>query len=127
MSMQSEQGNFCWNELMTSDTTKAKEFYSKLFGWTCQDHQMPNMTYTMFNNGEKDVGGMLQIPSEEKDNIPPHWMSYVLVTNVDEMTKKAESLGAQVKVPVKPVEGFGRFSILMDPTGAHIALWESTH
>jgi predicted enzyme related to lactoylglutathione lyase len=111
MSSQSEQGHFCWNELMTSDTTKAKEFYSKLFGWTCQDHQMPNMTYTMFNKGEKGVGGMLQIPSQEKDKIPPHWMSYVLVTNVDEMTKKAATLGAQVKVPVTPIEGFGRFSV----------------
>lgn len=125
MSSNASHGEFCWNELMTSDTAKAKEFYSKLFGWTTQDHEMKNMTYTMFKQNEKDVGGMLQISADKAGMVPPHWMSYILVKNVDETTQKASSLGAQVKVPVTPIEGIGRFSVLMDPTGAHIALWES--
>jgi uncharacterized protein len=41
------------------------------------------------------------------------------------MVKKATSLGAQVTMPVTPIEGFGRFAVLADPTGAHVALWES--
>jgi hypothetical protein len=127
MSANAEQGQFCWNELMTSDTAKAKEFYTKLFGWTVQDHDMKNMTYTMFNQGEKGIGGMLQIPADKMGMVPSHWMSYIMVDNVDEMTQKATGLGAQVKVPVTPIEGFGRFSVLMDPTGAHIALWETSH
>lgn len=127
MSAKAEQGEFCWNELMTSDTKVAKEFYTKLFGWTAQDHPMKNMTYTMFSQGEKSVGGMLQTPAQEQGKIPPHWMSYILVKNIDEMVKKAEKLGAQIKMPVTVIEGFGRFSVLADPTGAHVALWETTH
>lgn len=127
MSANAEQGQFCWNELMTSDPTRAKEFYTKLFGWTAQDHEMKDMTYTMFNQGEKGIGGMLKIPADKMGMVPSHWMSYIMVHNVDEMTSKATSLGAQVKVPVTPIEGFGRFSVLMDPTGAHIALWETSH
>jgi predicted enzyme related to lactoylglutathione lyase len=127
MSVKPDHGEFCWNELMTTDTTKAKEFYTKLFGWTSQDLPMKDMTYTMFNKGEKGIGGLLKIPAQKEGMILPHWMSYIMVNNLDEMLKKAETLGAQVKVPATPVEGMGRFVILADPTGAHIALWESTN
>jgi predicted enzyme related to lactoylglutathione lyase len=120
-----ENGEFCWNELMTSDTGQAQEFYCKLFGWTSQEHPMKNMTYTIFKKGEKGIGGMLQIPTSEQGKIPPHWLSYILVANLDEMIIKSETLGAQVKVGATLVEGMGRFAILMDPTGAVIALWET--
>ena len=125
MSTQPQHGEFCWNELMTSDVNKAKDFYGKLFGWTSQDFPMPNMTYTMFNKGEKNIGGLLQIPAQEEGKIPPHWMSYIMVSNLEEMVQKAQSLGAQVKVPLTVIEGMGRFAILLDPTNACIALWES--
>lgn len=125
MSMKTQQGEFCWNELMTSDVSKAKEFYTNLLGWTCQDHSMKDMTYTMFTKGEKTVGGMLQVPDHLKGQVPSHWMSYIFVENLDEMLQKAEGLGAQVIVPSTPVEGFGRFGMVADPTGARIAFWES--
>jgi len=127
MSTKQQHGEFCWNELMTTDTSKAKEFYGKLFGWTYQDHPMKDMTYTMFNNGEKGVAGLLQIPQQDKGKIPPHWMSYILVTDLEETLNNAQILGGQVKVPATSIEGFGRFGILSDPTGAHIALWESAN
>src|SRR3954467_6339632 len=28
-----ETGSLCWSELLTNDTEKAKDFYTKLFGW----------------------------------------------------------------------------------------------
>ncbi|MBX9805579.1 MAG: VOC family protein [Alphaproteobacteria bacterium] len=125
MSTKPQAGEFCWNELMTSDTGKAKEFYGQLFGWTHQDMPMKNMTYTMFNSGEKMVGGLLQIPPQEQGKVPPHWMSYILVASLDESLNKAETLGAKVKMPPTTVEGMGRFAVIQDPTDAHIALWES--
>ncbi len=41
-----QAGEFCWNEILTSDTAKAKEFYSTLFGWEMTDMDMGYMTYT---------------------------------------------------------------------------------
>jgi predicted enzyme related to lactoylglutathione lyase len=124
MSDQPGNGEFCWNELMTTDTRKAKAFYEGLLGWKSQDLPMEGMTYTMFSKGEKNIGGLIQIPAEAQGTIPSHWMSYILVANLSEMVKKAESLGAQVKRPVSIVPGMGHFAILSDPSGAHIALWE---
>lgn len=127
MSNQANFGDFCWNELMTTDVVKAKEFYSKLFGWTCHDHDMGHMTYTMFKSGNKDLGGIMQIPKDQQGNpaYPSHWMSYIFVENVDNSLEKAKSLGATVVVPATPISDFGRFAVITDPTGANIAMWQS--
>lgn len=122
---QPQAGEFCWNELMTPDTKKAQEFYSSLLGWTTQEHAMGNMTYTMFMSGDKGIAGMMQTPQDQATQIPPHWMSYICVADVEDTLEKAKSLGASVKVPVTPVPGMGRFIIIQDPTGAHIAFWQS--
>lgn len=108
---QPQAGEFCWNELMTSDTKKAQAFYTDLLGWTTQEHDMGDMTYTMFMSGDKCIGGMLQTPKDMAAQIPPHWTSYICVENVEKTIKKAESLGANVRVPVKTVPDMGRFAI----------------
>lgn len=124
MSTQPQFGEFCWNELVTGDAHKAKDFYCKLFGWTTKDHRLPNMTYTMFEQGDKTIGGMFEIETQAQIMVPPHWMSYILVENLDDMVAKAQSLGAVIKMPPTKAGDFGRFSLIADPTGAHVSLWE---
>lgn len=120
-------GEFCWNELMTSDVSKAKEFYQSLFGWEIQEHNMgENFTYNMFKKGDKDVGGMMAIPAEKRNQMPSHWMSYICVEQLDEMVEKAKGLGATIKQEPVAVGDFGLLAVLEDPSGAHIALWQST-
>lgn len=43
---------------------------------------MGNMTYTMIKKGDKNLGGIWAIPKDQQKEIPPHWMSYILVENV---------------------------------------------
>lgn len=121
---QIQAGEFCWNELMTPDTKKAQDFYTALLGWTTQDHAMGDMTYTIFMSGDKGVGGMMQTPKDQAHQIPPHWMSYICVEDVEKTLEKAKNLGATVKVPVTNVPDMGRFIVMQDPTGAHIAFWQ---
>ncbi|MBA3813936.1 MAG: VOC family protein [Alphaproteobacteria bacterium] len=119
-----QSGEFCWNELMTPDTKKAQAFYTELLGWTSQDHDMGDMTYTMFMSGDKRMGGMFQTPKDKVDQIPPHWMSYISVEDVEETLEKAKALGADVIVPVTTVANKGRFIVITGPTGAPIAFWQ---
>lgn len=118
-------GEFCWNELVTPNAQAAKEFYGKVFGWEFIDHDMGEMTYTMIKSGENELGGIWEIPTQQKDEIPPHWMGYILVESVEATLEHAQQQGATVKVPVTNVSDFGRFAMFIDPTGAHIAIWES--
>lgn len=119
-----KHGQFCWNELMTSDANKAKEFYRSLFGWEYQSREVNNVTYNMIKSNDQESGGMMQIPADEVKKIPSHWMTYIYVDNVDESVAKAEKLGANIIFSATNVEDFGRFAILQDPTGAQVGLWQ---
>ena len=123
MSKKLNFGEFCWNELMTPDTKKAQAFYQDLFGWTSTKHDMGESTYTMFMQGDKTIGGMLKTP-EDNANIPPHWMSYISVADLDATLDKVKKLGGTVIVPKTTAGDMGSFAIIQDPTGAHIAIWK---
>lgn len=109
-------------ELNTTDVAKAKGFYGKLFGWKLEDVPMENMTYTMIGVGEGTGGGMMKQPMP---GAPSAWIAYVLVDDVVAATKKAMSLGATVLHEVTQVMDMGSFSIIADPTGAHLGLWQT--
>ena len=110
-------------ELQTKDLPKAKDFYSKLFDWKLEDMPMPGGqgSYTMISVGEGTGGGMFQNP---EPNVPPHWLAYVGVDDVRAMTAKARGLGATVCLDVMEVGDFGLMSVITDPTGATLAMWQ---
>lgn len=56
---------------------------------------------------------------------PPHWMSYIGVENVEKTLEDALQLGATLVMPITSVPGKGRFFLITDPTGAHIAFWQN--
>jgi hypothetical protein len=109
-------------ELHTNDLKRAREFYSKLFDWKLQDAPMPGGgTYTMIEVGTGTGGGMM---TSQAPGTPPHWMAYVGVDDVRAATKKAKDLGAKVVQDVMEVGEYGTMSVITDPTGAAIAMWQ---
>ena len=108
-------------ELMSTDIGKAKDFYGKLFDWKLEDMPMPDTTYTMIQVGEGTGGGMLKNPMP---NAPSSWIPYVDVDDLAASTAKAKSLGAKVLKENVDVMGHGAFSIITDPTGAMLGLWQ---
>jgi predicted enzyme related to lactoylglutathione lyase len=109
-------------ELSTPDLPKAKEFYAKLFNWTITDNDMGGgMVYSMFKPDDGPGGGMFT-----KSGSPTGWLAYVGVDDIDAATKKAESLGASIVRGPHEVPGHGWMTVLTDPTGATIALWQAT-
>ena len=113
-----------WNELLTTDTARASDFYTKLFGWVDNTHGGP-MPYTEFMNGDTHAGGMMQI-GPHMGPVPPHWGIYFAVDDCDATFQKATSLGAQAIVPPMDIENVGRFSTIRDPQGAVFAIIKLT-
>jgi len=109
-------------ELNTTDVAKAKGFYGKLFDWKMEDVPMESGTYTMIGVGDGTGGGMMKHPMP---NAPAMWMPYVLVDDVRAATQKVRELGGTVMRDVTEVPNMGWFSILVDPTGAHLGLWQA--
>ncbi len=109
--------SLCWNELSTPDTAKAGDFYTGLFGWARDDKDMGPMTYTSFMNGDQPAGGMYT-PTPEMGEIPPHWLVYFAVDDVDAKLTKAGELGSTTIVPAMDIPDVGRFAVIQDPQGA---------
>jgi uncharacterized protein len=110
-------------ELHTRNVPKAKKFYSRIFDWKLKDVPVPNFgTYTTIGVGRKGTGGGLM--KQRIPGAPSDWMPYVHVEDIDKATKKAKRLGARVMRGVTEVAGMGWLSIIFDPTGAVLGLWE---
>jgi uncharacterized protein len=111
-------------ELQTRDKAKAKDFYGKLFDWKFEDVPAPagGTSYTMINVGQGTGGGMMVNPAP---NIPPHWLAYVAVDDIEASTRKARELGATILQNVMQAGEYGWLSVIKDPTGAVIAMWKA--
>jgi predicted enzyme related to lactoylglutathione lyase len=110
-------------ELNTTDVAKSKTFYGQLFDWKLEDLPMGDGTdYTMIGVGEGTAGGMLKNPMP---GAPSMWLPYVIVDDIKAATAKAKSLGATVVRDVTEAMGMGWLSIIMDPTGAGLGLWQA--
>ncbi|MEL6442182.1 MAG: VOC family protein [Cyanobacteria bacterium J06621_8] len=119
-----QQGAFSWCELMTSDTTAAKEFYQKLFGWTLKDEPMPGgKTYTVIQAGEAKIGSIMPTEDALSEQKPtPHWGTYVTVENVEQTVELAKSMGATVYVPPTDIPQTGKFAVFGDPQEAVLSV-----
>jgi uncharacterized protein len=113
-------GTFSWVELVTSDADAAKDFYTEAFGWDYHDNPIGDgMVYsTALVDGK--AAGALYASSDQ----PPHWNCYVTVESADEATRRAGELGARVMAEPFDVMDVGRMSVIADPTGAALCLWE---
>src|SRR5215470_14174289 len=110
-------------ELATTDIEKAKSFYGSLFDWQLKDENMGGgMIYTMINVGEGTGGGMMKHPVA---GAPAAWLPYVLVDDIRAATAEATTLGGTIKRDVTEVMGMGWLSIIADPTGAALGLWQA--
>ena len=110
-------------ELNSTDVAAAKAFYGKLFDWRLEELSMdPEAGYTIINVGEGTGGGMMK---QMDPGAPSSWLAYVLVDDIEAATRKAQSLGAEVRKEVTEVPGMGWFSIIVDPTGAALGLWKT--
>lgn len=113
-------GGWVWNELHTSDPTKALPFYEKVLGFSHRSMDMgPGGTYHILSKGGVDRGG---VTSHLPRGMPPHWLPYVAVDDPDATIARARKLGATIPVGAEDIPGVGRFGVLEDPTGAVLAI-----
>ena len=119
------QGTFVWEELHTTDPEAAKQFYGEVFGWQAGDMDMGDLgSYGMLGLSEEEsVAGIFRKPDDQPG--PAAWVTYIATADVDASTAKAIDLGATQILAPMTIKGVGRWSILVDPTGATFGLYES--
>lgn len=111
-------------EIPVTNLKRAKEWYTKLFGWTMQDM---GKDYAVWNpsSGQSagGAGGGLYVVKKMAAKSPVR--AYIEVEDID--AKLAEIKKARGKVLVKKTEvpTFGWWAAFKDPQGAELYLWQS--
>jgi predicted enzyme related to lactoylglutathione lyase len=115
-----------WVDLTTTDEEAARNFYGELFGWEWAPSDTPQGgTYWMANLDGVPVAGLSSQQQESAgQGIPSTWNTYINVDNADKTTAKAVAAGAQVVAPPTDIGDSGRMSIVRDPSGAVIGMWQ---
>lgn len=120
-----EPGAMTWTELATRDTEGAKKFYTSLFGWKEKTSSGAGMTYTEFSLDETPFAGMMEMNAQMVGmGVPPHWLTYFQVADVDASANTAKGLEATLVVPPMDIPNTGRFSVIRDPHGAVFAIYK---
>jgi predicted enzyme related to lactoylglutathione lyase len=126
MSNAENKGRFVWYDLMTSEPAAAEEFYTKLVGWGTQPFEGGDMPYKMWTNQETPLGGVMEMPEEVRESgVPPHWMAYVSVEDVQATATRVTEAGGKILKEATEVPGSGSFAVLADPQGAAFAVYSS--
>lgn len=122
-----DQGVPSWVDLATPDPEAAKAFYSAVFDWDWQENPTDQGgSYFMANKGDKAAAGMMaQPPQMAEQGLPAMWNTYVTVDDVEATTAQAEAAGGAVMMPPMQVMESGNMSVVQDPSGAVVGLWQA--
>ncbi|MEP1955142.1 MAG: VOC family protein [Algoriphagus sp.] len=114
-----EMNTFLGQELWSTETSQSASFYSSVVGYTAEETDTQKVPYTLFKMGDMNCAGMLKNPAT---TVRSHWVPYIRVADLKETLAKATKAGAKVLVEPNPEIRNGSVALLMDPTGAPLAV-----
>lgn len=107
-------GDWLWRELSSHDIEAARTFYTGLAGYESETLDVGGNEYVVLRSGGRARAGILLAPSF----MTPHWLPYVRVEEPKRVAERAKELGGRIVV------SDADSAILIDPTGAPIAIQE---
>jgi hypothetical protein len=125
-----ELGCWTWNNLMSRDLEKAKDFYGKVFGWEAahNDEAPPDVLMWQVEGQRWPEGhaGLMGMGSDVPAETPPYWQVYFIVENADDAVEQAKGAGGSllfgpIDVPV------ARIAVLGDAQGAAFGIMEERY
>lgn len=117
-------GSIVWTDLTVENAEEVRDFYAAVVGWTASPVDMGEYDdFEMKPRGADDaVVGVCHARGSNAE-LPPRWLVYVVVENLDESLARCVELGGEVVADPRSTAG-GRLGVIRDPAGAVLALWE---
>jgi predicted enzyme related to lactoylglutathione lyase len=124
--LRDDPNTMCWNELLTTDSSRATAFYGTLFGWEPKSMEMGELgVYTSLMLGDdQPAAGMMPI-RPDMGPIPSHWMVYFGVADLAAAYAAVALAGGCGMVAPTEIPGSGRFAVVSDPVGARFGLYQA--
>jgi hypothetical protein len=113
-------GDFGWVELWTSDLAGSLAFYVSL-GYTAGGLQIRgDEPYRVLKVAGEPQAGVVEL---ERGDAGSGWLPYVAVDDLSATLERAVALGGQVVVEPDPEFAEGLTAVIVDPTGAALAVF----
>ncbi|MEW6991327.1 VOC family protein [Colwelliaceae bacterium 6441] len=124
--MNKKIGEMAWLDLSVENAEEIKDFYQEVIGWQSEPVSMGDYSdYTMISSEAKSpVGGVCHAKGENAD-LPPSWLPYFLVANIDESVTLVIEKGGKLVSQIKTV-GDDKFAVIKDPAGAVCAIYQKS-
>lgn len=119
-----EPGEVVWLDLTVERADEVRDFYAAVVGWRPEGVDMGG--YEDFNmlapeSGRPAAGVCFR--RGQNAAVPPGWMVYLRVADLDAALAQVEARGGEVLSPVRGGDG-PRYAMIRDPSGATCALAE---
>lgn len=120
------QGTINWRDLTTNHAEELRQFYQSVLGWTSEGISMKDGNdvyndYIMKDSSGNPVAGICHHRGVNT-GIPPQWIIYVSVENVEESLEKAILSGGKLLKEHTAKDGTLVYAMIEDPAGAVFAL-----
>jgi uncharacterized protein len=119
-------GKVIFQELVTPDLARAKQFYGSLLGWTFRDFTADERAYTEVLLDDRAIGGLFQRSVAAGEHRQPAWLTYFAVLDTDAAVQAALQHGAKLLFGPRSFPDRGREAVLADPQGAVFAVLASS-
>ncbi len=119
-------GRIAWLDLTVSDASATRDFYREAIGWPVQDVEMKDgdaryADYNMLGNDGTPAAGICHARGPNT-GLPPVWMIYLPVGDLDESVRRVEEEGGNVLKTMRDGDGNYVYAAVQDPVGACFAL-----
>lgn len=120
-----EIGSIGWVDLTVENAGELRDFYREVVGWSVSELDMggySDFVLSLPGSGAA-VAGVCHARGGNAA-LPPQWLIYVTVADLDESMRRCTERGGEVIVAERSMGSQGRFCVIRDPAGAVAALYE---
>ena len=117
-------GHIGWTDLTVPDAASLKDFYRDVVGWKVEPTSLGDYDDFTMKSPVTDlpVAGICHAKGGNS-MLPPVWLIYVAVEDVDASAKTCVDLGGEIIKEPFSMGAYGRFCVIKDPTGATLAIY----
>ena len=124
MASEPKMGSVGWIDLTVADAAEVRDFDAQVAGWAPSPVPMGGyVDYTMVAPGMGEPAAGICHPRGGHADLPPQWLIYIMVQDVDSSAARCVELGGTVLAGPRAMGSHGRYCVIQDPAGAVAALF----
>ncbi|MEK7316312.1 MAG: VOC family protein [Candidatus Eisenbacteria bacterium] len=118
-------GAITWCDLTVPDAPRLRDFYREVVGWEPRSEPMGEYDdFSMLIPGTDDVVAGVCHARGPNVGLPPQWLIYIIVADVEAAAARAVERGGEVVSGPRTMGG-GSICVIRDPAGAVCALFQA--